>query len=1207
MAKYKKSSREQIENQYDEKARREALDKLNFVIVPPDDAHRQMTPSQVLKALFETGDWSRDDLASALMYFDGTSSSQTVKDWLNANAIPKDPPNDGPKSRRNRSALEDLIRERCTPEVASQWINALYQSWQRHKAFDYNDAGATNSQRQKSLLKVIKQDRRLHQLPALFGSDLPLPLADSYVDLSVVTATRRAATKYLLDYTLSLTEKLARRYEARFTARQLPKHALDEASRKRTVIIGPPGSGKSSLLRRLASDIASNDEGRQWKNFKIPLLVEVREYWLTRNSQENEDLFEFAIRQLASGESDRKKFSTTARRSKSILLVDGLDEIASDPQAVAHIFGQLKRQSFPCPWIATSRPTGLVAELHEDVRLEMLELDEEAIERLIENWCSSVSQVQPEELKTEIFSHSGSRSMAGNPFLLAALCFIKSISPGDELPSTRIAIYETLFRQIRHQAQQGHPDLNILDPAATNDLARFCLNLYTDYGQVRQIFSIDDWEQFKLAQQITVDTNFHRQIKPARLLTQWSTDIPQFHFIHLTLQEHLIARALVSKPLEFAMKQRFSPAWRSVFRFYGALLWDRGRRSEFKQLVTQLSKEEDINKLSLITLAEIFADAGISNTVEFINDDLRESLYAATMAGFDAAPEAMVDALAMLDGEWLERRVHADMDETLELFVLGDHDEESYPGREYVAYARTAECPYEKLARTRTANGRKTIRDAFWGDDQPKAIMAAVVYGRIALPSERRIIVDRAMETTVFDNMATRLFVFAQSSLRSDLLEFVGKVAHWHVEEADGLFEDASQLIADIGGSNAADLLEELAIRELDILNDEWLLLNHIPRNIVRLGGEAALRIFDKMALHPNSVEKLDFIECLKIEALPTDIDSILKLLDNASLRDNILSAISGALNYGRSLDQKIISRLAEMAGNDMFWQTHELALIESARLENGEPPVLASTLLDQAEICLSEIHSENDESKKQIHVTTLFLIFDGFAKGCWIGARAIVRKILVGEEYDSEVVDSAINLAGHIFDRDHGQDIIKLLENHLFDDEGESYQTAALAIGRIDLERLFLRQDAETAFYALEQIAAENNLLVFDQFWTDATGQVHRWQFPVLKVLHVHDTEAPGLPSLLWHELSRYGFHADIDEPDNCVAFIIYAGLDGFGKDIAEQARRLAQSDSSKQIFYISSDLSEEEARRRGREIGQQLFDIHGHNLPAPVLSSSN
>ena len=114
-----------------------------------------------------------------------------------------------------------------------------------------------------------------------------------------------------------------------------------------------------------------------------------------------------------------------------------------------------------------------------------------------------------------------------------------------------------------------------------NHLGEFCLSLYTHmFRPPRHLFNADDWAQFD-SRFAKPDLNL--ELCPSRLIDQWA-DRSNYHLVHLTLHEYLVAKAMQDRPVKDAINRCHHPAWRVVLRFLGSMYWHQGRQTDFAQL-----------------------------------------------------------------------------------------------------------------------------------------------------------------------------------------------------------------------------------------------------------------------------------------------------------------------------------------------------------------------------------------------------------------------------------------------------------------------------------------------------------------------------------------------------------------------------------------------------------------------------------------------
>lgn len=233
----------------------------------------------------------------------------------------------------------------------------------------------------------------------------------------------------------------------------------DDPSLQRLVVLGDPGSGKSSLLRFLALRWAGIDDPNLRYTQPLPLLIELRDYnrW-----------------QCTSGRSFPKylhEASTWHRLNQQtlqhlleqpdrvVLLLDGLDEVF-DPAEREQVVNDIHRFSNEyrnVRIVVTSRVVGYQPHRlrNADFRHFMLQdLDDDQIDRFLDRW-HEVTFDRPEdgESKRERLARAIEQSksitqLAGNPLLLTMMAILNR---HQELPRDRADLYQQCARLLLHQ------------------------------------------------------------------------------------------------------------------------------------------------------------------------------------------------------------------------------------------------------------------------------------------------------------------------------------------------------------------------------------------------------------------------------------------------------------------------------------------------------------------------------------------------------------------------------------------------------------------------------------------------------------------------------------------------------------------------------------------------------------------------------------
>ncbi len=1133
-----------------------------------------------------------DDLTSALNVAWAESgrgnaelSIETVKRWKDG-AVPK----------LKGHFEEFILASSKTSEIAEAWWFAFTTAWSRQ---------ALLIESVKALQKQVLADRQLNQLPALFETDVTLPLATAYVDLRITPARPIVPMPELLEQRLTLAERIQRRTEQRIRARRPPQAALDTAGAACRLILGAPGSGKSSLLRRLALDIAAD----KWKTAAVPLFIEARAFAQERRRKPGISLIDYACCKLTGTSLRPQDVRQLLTRSdippecRAILLVDGLDEIASDADAVAAIYGELRDSSNGVGWILTARPAGLVQAVGETHRYEMSELDTDSISTLVDNWCrANIEQGMPldaEALKEELHRVPSIREMSTNPFLLTALCFLKSTARNERLPASRIAVYEKLIERIAHQARARHGnDQSILSADAVRDLSLFARHLYEGERGARQVFTQAMWAEFLSHATPRPNTDFMRQIVPARLLTIWHESDPQYHFLHLTLHEYFVAVAMLEWTVDDALDRRFKPAWRTVFRFYGALLWQRGLKKQFAHLTIGLYQSSDINNLSLITLAEIFADAGLSDTKAQLGEDLREVIWSAITKTGDHAvgAEAFVDALALLDSNWLASKTQ---DNELYLLDISRSSitelatREDYHGHQEVLSGQTFSGPFLRYARARTSAAAVRIEEAFYSDDQGIALLAATAHAEIATPAQRDGVVTLGEHAKMFKDDAVRTYAFALHNRSHAFLPFLARLTDHFAKSGDHPFAEALSLVADIGGEDAQTILEARLLAEIPRrASEDEHQIEICARAVARLGGEPAIEILEKAIKATNGDKWTRYLEITRDSISPDGDRRIVAALRRFDTASTAIRTIADNASFGRFPGALVMTAVRKLAAHASASDGFDLAILERHRLDAGESLNLGKPLQTIAANMLAQLRDadEGSEARRGI-ILTLPVILDALGRGRWKPSRRLFEEIIDDQTLPFEILEAAIAAAGYLLEATSDSGMLARLETILYDDDYaiDAYEVT-LAIGRIDIEALYHKRGALTAASTLQQIAAERDVLVFEDRWVDRDGTIRRWSIQPRKVLYAASERREKIVEVVSHELSRFNLVMGKDwHPDDSVGLVVIEPLQPKDRTFGDAGLLLLEREGGR-VYGIPAKANVGAARKLARDIGADI-----------------
>ncbi|MEM1309285.1 MAG: HEAT repeat domain-containing protein [Cyanobacteria bacterium P01_H01_bin.153] len=214
---------------------------------------------------------------------------------------------------------------------------------------------------------------------------------------------------------------------------------LKQSKFHRCVLLGAPGSGKTTLMSYFAVALATkeNVEGLGVDDSYLPIVVRIRDWVQSDQTSLLDYIRAFATDKLAVKALPEGFFEHWLEAGKALILLDGLDEVANEArrddvvnQIEVFLQGQLYRDN---PAIITSRPAGYKQayfRTEEFPHYDLLPFDQPKIDAFIQNWYDNRFQDQAESqrrqqtLKKALSERDRIQMLAKNPLLLTIIALI---------------------------------------------------------------------------------------------------------------------------------------------------------------------------------------------------------------------------------------------------------------------------------------------------------------------------------------------------------------------------------------------------------------------------------------------------------------------------------------------------------------------------------------------------------------------------------------------------------------------------------------------------------------------------------------------------------------------------------------------------------------------------------------------------------------
>ena len=309
----------------------------------------------------------------------------------------------------------------------------------------------------------------------------------------------------------------------------------------RWVLLGDPGSGKTTVLRHAALKLLDDPDGR------LPIYLTVAEI---------EDGIEPALRRLFErfGAADLTRWAhKEILEGRAVLLLDGLDEVADLPAARDALLKLAMNVGRTTTLVIASRPTGYKALSIDFVTLALCPLGVGEQRELLSRWVADDARVTA--ALARLSRTPRLRRLAENPLLLTLAGLV--LRAGKDVPQRRAELYELALDVLVHRrhAPDGLVGPQLSAPGLAMELLGWAaLRLHGQEGDVYPrgaliaALEADPHNRGRLQKQWGDPESFIAEVVTRSGLLIPDTgrveDARAFSFPHRTFREFLAATAL---------------------------------------------------------------------------------------------------------------------------------------------------------------------------------------------------------------------------------------------------------------------------------------------------------------------------------------------------------------------------------------------------------------------------------------------------------------------------------------------------------------------------------------------------------------------------------------------------------------------------------------------------------------------------------------
>ncbi|BAZ08231.1 putative signal transduction protein with Nacht domain [Calothrix sp. NIES-4071] len=369
-------------------------------------------------------------------------------------------------------------------------------------------------------------------------------------------------------------------------------------SKQYLMVLGQPGAGKSTFLRRLGLEALKGKEGG-YKHECVPVFLELKRFTKSEINLEKAIIQELENCGFPKPDDSAKKL---LEKGKLLILLDGLDEIPTQQldKAITTIQDFVDKHS-QNRFIASCRTAAYRSGFQRFNDVVMADFDDEQIEQFINNWFQSEQDKHVDTAKRcwELLQqqeYDATKELAQTPLLLTLLCLV--FDDSQTFPKNRAVLYgEALDVLLKKWASEKRVQRDPIYKDLSLKLEEMMLAEIASHNFVEnKLFFSQREVEAQISKFLVDNLNAPKHLDASvileaiqiqqGILVERAKDV--LSFSHLTLQEYLTAQYIVdNNGIEELVKHELANTrWREVFLLVAGLM-----RGGTDQLLLLMEKE----------------------------------------------------------------------------------------------------------------------------------------------------------------------------------------------------------------------------------------------------------------------------------------------------------------------------------------------------------------------------------------------------------------------------------------------------------------------------------------------------------------------------------------------------------------------------------------------------------------------------------------